>query len=822
MDQCILGSIDDGKGKCILIATVYASTKFVERRALWDFLQEHCANLNCLLIIGGDFNCVLGQDDKKGGKHFAFNSSAQDLWRCMISCDLKETRFSGPRFTWTNNKDGASKIWVRHDRFLINSVAMHLMPYVLTHHLTRVASDHAPILLKLFEPSASTKPIIRFEDTWVSYHQTRRIIRAKWLMKAKGSAADILNRKCLKTLRALFFWSKNKLQELTNSKFKLEASLLQLQNDECSEISGSDYNRIINKALKLVHAWGLKTLSLAGRSSLIKSSLGTLITYQLAHTKVPLSIIDKVDRICRSFLWQDKEDHGGIHYVSWKKICLPKEQGGLGIKSMRMWSGPVRARLAWHSYQFPLQWHNSLLREAYGDSLDLVVSKPGRSWKILQDGWRSLKGAVRWKICDGASVSILKDTWLLDQRFEDWPTFYNASIDESGRVGDLLEDGCWKESEIRELFGQCLAEIILNITVFSDLGADKPELIFSTLSNSVSSQVFGAQFKQQDERFGWLRLVKLLPRETMFWWRLIHDAIPTQDWMVRKGLEISELCVWGCLVKEDLNHIMYHCKFSLKVYTVLLSWGFPLPCLQKDSMVKKEKVYHFTQVDTLFLKTVYQIWLNKNRKKHADGSVSPNMVAALVLGNFNLVNLSILWKQWDTNRLYPIDYSWCPPPSKWLKFNIDGACKLPYRAGMGIVVRDATGKLIVAAGKQLLHWDVNFIELQSIALLKDVMNDELLGALGIIIEGDNQKVLQWLYKNIHLGRWKYNSLDFDLSFIRNFHHVILNFMPRRFNRAADFCAKQALNSSFCWKKEDDFNSLGVFVNILKEDAFRPP
>ncbi|KAL0907914.1 hypothetical protein M5K25_022368 [Dendrobium thyrsiflorum] len=677
MDQCILGSIDDGKGNCCLVATVYASTRSVERRTLWDFLQVHCANLNCPLIVGGDFNCVIGQEDKKGGKPFIFNSSAQDLWRWMISCDLKETRFSGPRFTWTNNKDGAT-------------------------------SDHAPILLKLFVISIPIKPIIRFEDTWVSYHQTRRIIRSNWLMKAKGSAAEILNKKCLKTLRALFFWSKNKLQELSNSKVKLEANLLQLQQEECTEkglnqdqiqemkaigmelqsvlarinswwiqrakcqwiqegdsnsrffqsvaslkrncnricslknsvgvtlvdkvdiaselvnffeakwgsksvsledwpalervvrtpdflslqdlishllyandilifseattshltkirevmsrycewtgqrintskstilfskytpmwkqyklskllgikrvnsfvylglicsinrMKASDYNRIINKALKLVHVWGLKTLSLAGRSSLIKSSLGTLINYQLAHSKVPMSVIDKIDRICRAFLWQDKQDHRGIHYVSWKKICLPKEQGGLGFKSMRMWSGPVRARLAWHFYQFPLHWHNYLLREAYGNSLDSVVHKPSRAWQILQDGWRSLKGVIRWKIGNGDSVSILKDIWLLDRRLEDWPTFYSTTIDESGRVGDLLQDGRWKEHVIRELFGPCLADLILSISVFSVSEVDKPELINSTLSCSISRQVFEAQFKHKDERFGWLKVV---------------------------------------------------------------------------------------------------------------------------------------------------------------------------------------------------------------------------------------------------------------------------------------------------------------------------
>ncbi|KAL0924884.1 hypothetical protein M5K25_005744 [Dendrobium thyrsiflorum] len=188
MDQCILGSLSNGKGS-FLIAAVYASTNHVGRRELWQFLQQHC-NKDMSMIVGRDFNCVLNQGDKKGGKPFVFNSSAQELWDCMLQCDLHKTK----------------------------TMARKILPFVLTHHLARVASDHAPNMLHLLEKSPSSKPLIRFEDTWVSYHQTWRIVKAKRVGKHYGTAAKILNNKCRKSLRALFFWSKNKLKELNEAK----------------------------------------------------------------------------------------------------------------------------------------------------------------------------------------------------------------------------------------------------------------------------------------------------------------------------------------------------------------------------------------------------------------------------------------------------------------------------------------------------------------------------------------------------------------------------------------------------------------------------
>ncbi|KAL0921355.1 hypothetical protein M5K25_008419 [Dendrobium thyrsiflorum] len=177
--------------------------------------------------------------------------------------------------------------------------------------------------------------------------------------------------------------------------------------------------------------------------------------------------------------------------------------------------------------------------------------------------------------------------------------------------------------------------------------------------------------------------------------------------------------------------------------------GISVAMLTQAEFGRPKWFFAFSQDDSLFLKTIYQIWINRNNKKHGKSWASPAMVAAVVLGNFNLVNLSILSKQWDTTRLYSIGLSCCPPPSKWLKVNIDGAFREPYKAGVGVVVRDSAGKIIVAAGKQIMHWDVAYIELQSISLLRDVLNEDIKGAMGIIIEGDNQSTLNWLQKHVN-------------------------------------------------------------------------
>lgn len=126
----------------------------------------------------------------------------------MRANDLHETNFIGQRFTWSNNKTGNSKIWVRHDRILIDSRASNILPAAIVRHLPRIASDHCPLLFNTTStPLQRNTRWIKFEDTWLSYPQTWKIVKEKWDKKDEGHCTDVLQRKCVRTLKA---WSRNK------------------------------------------------------------------------------------------------------------------------------------------------------------------------------------------------------------------------------------------------------------------------------------------------------------------------------------------------------------------------------------------------------------------------------------------------------------------------------------------------------------------------------------------------------------------------------------------------------------------------------------
>ncbi|KAI0492159.1 hypothetical protein KFK09_026425 [Dendrobium nobile] len=123
-NQCVIGEINVLNRGAWRITTVYASKDNLKRRELWDDVQEN-SNEDIPSIIGGDFNCILAREDKKGGRRFKFNQGSLEMLKFMNENDYHEVGFVGPRFTWCNNKREGDRILERLDRCILNTLSIN-------------------------------------------------------------------------------------------------------------------------------------------------------------------------------------------------------------------------------------------------------------------------------------------------------------------------------------------------------------------------------------------------------------------------------------------------------------------------------------------------------------------------------------------------------------------------------------------------------------------------------------------------------------------------------------------------------------------------
>jgi hypothetical protein len=97
-------------------------------------------------------------------------------------------------------------------------------------------------------------------------------------------------------------------------------------------IRQATWKLVVDAMTKRLNLWSSSHLSYGGRLTLINSVLASLPLYFFSFFKALSCVIKQLVAIQRNFLWGGGLGDMRLCWVKWDQICLPKEQGGLGVK----------------------------------------------------------------------------------------------------------------------------------------------------------------------------------------------------------------------------------------------------------------------------------------------------------------------------------------------------------------------------------------------------------------------------------------------------------------------------------------------------------
>ena len=63
------------------------------------------------------------------------------------------------------------------------------------------------------------------------------------------------------------------------------------------------YQAVVDRCLARLSTWQAKSLSLAGRITLVEAIILAIPNYTMQSTLLPLGFIAQIERLCRQFLW---------------------------------------------------------------------------------------------------------------------------------------------------------------------------------------------------------------------------------------------------------------------------------------------------------------------------------------------------------------------------------------------------------------------------------------------------------------------------------------------------------------------------------------
>jgi hypothetical protein len=148
------------------------------------------------------------------------------------------------------------------------------------------------------------------------------------------------------------------------------------------------FSFIKDRVWKKINSWSSKSLSKAGREVLIKSVLQSIPTYFMSLFTIPSSLCDEIEKMMNSFWWgHSGASTKGIHWMSWDKLAMHKNDGGMGFKSLPVFNLAMLGKQGWRIMSNPELLTSKLYKARYFPHSDFFKAKAGHNPSFV---WRSI------------------------------------------------------------------------------------------------------------------------------------------------------------------------------------------------------------------------------------------------------------------------------------------------------------------------------------------------------------------------------------------------------------------------------------------------
>jgi len=322
-----------------------------------------------------------------------------------------------------------------------------------------------------------------------------------------------------------------------------------------------------------------------------------------------------VVRIQREFLWGGVGRGKKINWVKWKTVCQEKENGGVGVKDIRVMNISLLAKWRWRLLDGEKALWKSVLVKKYGENVESVLQGSNMVWPRHSSLWWKdvVKlgdfGSQDWfnqvvmrKVGNGMSTSFWNDRWKGENCFHlKYPRLDSVSNQKEALVGEVRDPSdlrlVWRFLWRRNLF-MWEEELILSLKKdlegivwteeedvwrwsLEDMGTFMVKSAYKRMEDLVLKE---NRWRAEEKRvFKHLWKIPVPTKVVAFVWKTLLDKIPTMVNLALRNVlptEGSMLCALCARMGETSLHLFLHCNLASSVWLHLMSWldyFFPIP-----------------------------------------------------------------------------------------------------------------------------------------------------------------------------------------------------------------------------------------------------
>ncbi|XP_075483594.1 uncharacterized protein LOC142523746 [Primulina tabacum] len=297
------------------------------------------------------------------------------------------------------------------------------------------------------------------------------------------------------------------------------------------------FRYLVDKVVQRIQGWGHKTFSVGGKETLIKAMLQSIPTYAMSCFRIP------------------------------KSIC----KGGLGFRHLETFNRDFLAKQVLRIIVEPSSLVACVLKARYFRHQDIMTATLGNNpsylWRSLLWSRQLLDCGLCWKVGDGTKIDVKEDRWIPRPGGK---IALPRAQDNRMMVKDLIENGRWREPQIRELFPHHLVDDILAIPIATSQSEDHCFWFFNPRGKYTVRDGYRVatgfydlpEFSSTSRMEDWWKFLWALsipPKIRIFCWRVVLDTIPKEQNLLAHHVPSSgncPLCHYSC---DSSSHAVFMC-----------------------------------------------------------------------------------------------------------------------------------------------------------------------------------------------------------------------------------------------------------------------
>jgi hypothetical protein len=315
--------------------------------------------------------------------------------------------------------------------------------------------------------------------------------------------------------------------------------------------------------------------------------------------------------------------------VSWDHVCLPKQEGGLGLKRVEDWNKAIVMKHIWNLFtQVGSLWvawvHCELLK---GRSFWIVKIPQDCTW-----GWRKLlnlrpvaRNLLSYEIGDGSSIFLWHDCWhpngVLYQLYGHRIVLDVASS-LCAKVSSVFQnkEWCWRLARSDDL-----VEVQSKLSLIHLKESDRA-IWNQNISGKFTITDTWQHLRMKQTEVQWWKLLwfpTTILKHSFIGWLAIKNRLATKNRLLQWGIGVDPLCKFYSYQMEDREHLFFQCSFTNRIWKVIMAL-----CLVSNAPTDwnllidwgilhlKGKSFRASLCKVAWWATVYHLWLQRNSRIH--------------------------------------------------------------------------------------------------------------------------------------------------------------------------------------------------------------